>query len=429
MLSQRVVVIGTTSDYVDLMRTRYPGRVLFVTDPAERAGATERDPGEEEEILCDLTDSAKVVKSLRDHTTRRGFAAKGVACFDCESLELSARVAEEFGVPFPSPASVLSSRNKFLSKKMWLEARVTCPRTVIARSVSDVTAFMDRVSGPVVLKPITGSGSELVFKCTGRSECLEAFETIRTRLSETKSNRMYMQAQTVKGGFDPGRDMVAEEFVAGEEYSSDFYLEGGNLRVVRTARKIQAVGDQVGTTVAYEVPGTLPAELPVGDFEAQLRCAAHAIGLQRALCMVDFIVREGKPYLLELTPRPGGDCLPWLIRQSSGLDMLGLTLDIAQGVEINLPAAESWESLVGLRLIAADAGVIKRIEGEPLKRDPRVREVLLKRRNGHRVVLPPKDYDSRILGHVIFRPSGRMNTQDECSELASKLVVQMEARY
>ena len=122
--------------------------------------------------------------------------------------------------------------------------------------------------------------------------------------------------------------------------------------------------------------------------------------------MVDFIVREGKPYLLELTPRPGGDCLPWLIRQSSGLDMLGLTLDIAQGLEITLPAAESWESLVGLRLIAADAGVIKRIDGEPLRRDPRVREVHLKRRNGHRVVLPPKDYDSRILGHVIFKPSG-----------------------
>ena len=279
------------------------------------------------------------------------------------------------------------------------------------------------------LKPITGSGSELVFKCTGRSECLEAFETIRTRLTETKGNRMYMQAQAGEGGGDPRRDLVAEEFVAGEEYSSDFYLEDGRLRVVRTARKIHAAGGPLGTTVAYEIPSTLPAEIPVEDFQEQLRCAAHALGLQRAFCMVDFIVREGKPYLLELTPRPGGDCLPWLIRRSSGLDILGLTLDIAQGLEITLPPAESWESLVGLRLIAAEAGVIKRIDDEPLKRDPRVREVLLKRRNGHKVVLPPKDYDSRILGHVIFRPSGRMNVEEECSELALQLVVHMETRY
>lgn len=429
MLSQRVAVVGTTSDYVDLIRTRYPGRVLFVTDPAERAGATEQDPGVGEEILCDLTDSDEVVKSLRDHAARRAMAVEGVACFDCESLELAARVAEEFGVPFPSPSSVLTCRNKFLSKKMWLDAKVACPRAVVARSASDVTAFMDRVSGPVVLKPITGSGSELVFKCTGRSECLEAFETIRTRLSETKSNRMYMQAQAATGGGDPRRDLVAEEFVAGEEYSSDFYLEDGRLRVVRTARKIHAAGDPLGTTVAYEIPSTLPAEIPVEDFQEQLRCAAHALGLQRALCMVDFIVREGKPYLLELTPRPGGDCLPWLIRQSSGLDMLGLTLEFARGLEITLPAAERWEWLVGLRLIAADAGVIKRIDGEPLRRDPRVREVHLKRRNGHRVVLPPKDYDSRILGHVIFKPSEEMNAEDQCSELASKLVVHMEARY
>jgi len=320
-------------------------------------------------------------------------------------------------------------RNKFLSKQIWRSSNVVCPRAVLARDSSEALAFLDRLGGSVILKPLTGSGSELVFRCTDRSECLEAFETIRSRLAETKGNRMYMQGETGGRDFDPQRDVVVEEFVTGQEYSCDFFLENGNLEVIRTARKIPAEGCQVGTTAAYEVPATLPAEIPFGGFREQLHLAAKAMALQRALCMADFIVQEGRPYLLELTPRPGGDCLPWLIRRSSGLDMLGLALDFAQSSEISLPSADGWEALVGLRLLAAEAGIVKEIDSGLLNQDPRVREVLIRRAQGHRVVLPPKDYDSRLLGHVIFKSSGKVPVEDECAELGSKLTVEMEGLH
>ena len=429
MLSRRVLVVGTTSDYIDLLRRRYPRRVLFVTDPAEREQAKEQDPGEEEELLCDLTAYSRVMSSLKDHTSRHGIALNGVACFDCESLELAAHLAGELGVPFPSPSAVSSCRNKFLSKRIWRAASVVCPRATLARDPSEALAFLDRLGGSVILKPLTGSGSELVFRCADRSECLEAFEMIRRRLAETKGNRMYMQGESRSGDFDPLRDVVVEEFVTGQEYSCDFTLENGNLEVIRTARKIPAGGCQVGTTAAYELPAALPAEIPFGRFREQLRLAAKAISLQRALCMVDFIVQEGMPYLLELTPRPGGDCLPWLIRQSSGLDMLGLALDFAQSSGISLPSADGWEALVGLRLIAPEAGIVKQIDSRLLDQDPRVREVLIKRARGHRVALPPKDYDSGLLGHVIFKSSGKVPVEDECAELASKLIVEMEGLH
>ena len=142
--------------------------------------------------------------------------------------------------------------------------------------------------------------------------------------------------------------------------------------------------------------------------------------------MVDFIVWQGKAYLLELTPRPGGDCLPWLIQQSCGLDMIGLALDMAQGRNISTLPGLNWKNLVGLRLFAQHAGTVKEIDEGDLRRDPRVQEVLIKRKPGHRVVLPPKDYDSRLFGHVIFRPTGSASLETECAELANKLKVVME---
>jgi len=426
MPSRRVVVVGTTSDYIDLIRHRHPGRVLFVTDPSERQSALEENPTRGEEILSDLASAFMVINALKDHMGRYNIVADGVACFDCESLGLAACVAEELGLPFPYASAVALSRNKLLSKLTWQNANVACPEAAIARGPSDAARFLDRLGGSVILKPLTGSGSELVFKCARRSECLEAYEMIAKHLSGHKDKGMYLPGQDGCGGFDPLRDIVVEEFIPGEEYSCDFYIDGTYLEVIRTAKKIPAAGYPVGITAAYVVPARLSPEISLGAFQEQLYRAATVLGLQRALCMVDFIVRKEKPHLLELTPRPGGDCLPWLIRQSSGLDILGLALDFAQGLEISLPAAEDWDTLVGLRLFAPHAGVVRELDSRLLHQDPRVREVLIKCQPGYRVLLPPQDYDSPLLGHLIFKPSKTIHLEEECASLASKLIVKME---
>jgi len=89
--------------------------------------------------------------------------------------------------------------------------------------------------------------------------------------------------------------------------------------------------------------------------------------------MADLMVAEGRAYLIELTPRPGGDCLPPLIMHSSSLDMLGLTLDFAASRPIIWPAPEEWQAMVGLRLFAKQEGVIRKLDLNRLQQDSRVR--------------------------------------------------------
>jgi biotin carboxylase len=427
MHSPRVVVVGTTSDYIDLIRRRYPHRALFLTNPVERIKASEETPGAGEEILCHFTNDAEVLRVLKDHLHRYRLAVDGVACFDCEYLGSAAFLAERFGLPFPSPSAVAQSRNKFISKQVWKRAEVACPEAVVVRNRADLFKLLDRVGKSVILKPLTGSGGELVFRCSDHNDCLQAYDTMINRLSKAGENRLYLQDPFAPGDFNPIQDVVLEEFIPGQEYSCDFFLENGRLEVIRTAKKILTAENQVGaTTAAYVVPAELPAEIPAAVFVDQLYRAATALGLERALCMVDFIVSQGKAYLLELTPRPGGDCLPWLIQQSCGLDMIGLALDVAQGRKTSTFTKQSWKTLVGLRLFAQHEGTIKEIDEGDLGRDPRVQQVFIKRRPGHRVVLPPYDYDSRLFGHVIFRPTVCTSLETECAELESKLKVIME---
>jgi len=423
----RVVVVGTTSDYIELIRRRYPHRALFLTNPAERMKAQEETPGPSEEILCDFTDHAEVIRVLRDHLRRFRLTVDGVACFDCEYLGSAADLASRLGLPFPSPSAVAQSRNKFLSKEAWKKAKVVCPEAAVVRNRKELYQFFDRVGKPVILKPLTGSGGELVFRCADYSDCLQAYDTMIHRLGDARENRLYLQDPTAPGDLNPTQDVAVEEFIPGPEYSCDFFLENGRLEVIRTAKKIPTEGAQVGTTTAaYIVPAELPADIPSPVFLDQLYRAATALGLDRALCMVDFIVWQGRAYLLELTPRPGGDCLPWLIEQSCGLDMIGLALDMAQGRNISSLPVQSWKTLVGLRLFAQHGGTVKEIDEGDLRQDPRVQEVFIKRRPGHRVVLPPNDYDSRLFGHVIFRPTTSASLEADCVELASKLRVVME---
>jgi len=421
MPDSRVAVVGTTTDYIDIINHRFPQRVLFLTDANERAGAREMPPGEDTEILCDLLRPDDVIRQVEKHLKKWSMQLSGVACFDCESMALAASLAKKFSLLYVSPEAVAVSRNKFLSKQAWQKAGLPCPETELIQHEEEAIAFLKRLGKPVVIKPLTGSGSELVFVCRDESSCKEAFKVIKSRLANHPNVRRYAAGKTgVRQSF------AVEEFVEGDEYSCDFIVDGKNLRIIRIAKKVPMPDSPIGTIMGYVLPSELPSELAMPNFCDQLQQATQALGISKAIVMLDFIVRNNQAVMLEMTPRPGGDCLPFLIRRSCGFDIIGAALDFAEGRSINVPEPSRWQQLVGLRLFAGQAGAIKKIGTDRLCSDPRVLECYIKRFPGHRVILPPQDYDSRLLGHVIFVPSSLNDISRECLELAGYLKLEME---
>jgi glutathione synthase/RimK-type ligase-like ATP-grasp enzyme len=320
-------------------------------------------------------------------------------------------------------SAVATCRDKYETQMVWRVSGVSSPQSALVQSERDAAAFQESLGRPVVIKPLTGSGSELVMKCSDGIECSRAISTLRRRLSTHHDRRMYSSAES---DHDPRTVFVIQEFVSGEEYSCDFVIDGDHVEIIRIAKKIMAGDQPIGTTLAYIVPSALPDGMQLSRFLESLRKAAHAVGLRRSICMLDFIVRDREAVLIELSPRPGGDCLPELLMRSGGFDTIEFALDFALRRDRPIPDTSKWKSLVGLRLIADRGGKIARLDSSEIRRDNRVIECGFKRSVGHIVKLPPDDYDSRVLGHVIFEPHSASTITVECTEIASKLTLEME---
>lgn len=422
MPDERVLVVGTTPDYIAYIDERFPGRALFLTDRSQREGAREAAPDRASEIVTDLSSPRGLRRALSRHLEKYAQTLSGVTCYDCEWLLLTAELASEYHLDYPSTRAIQLSRNKYLTKTTWREANISAPRVELVRTSTQASGLVDRFGGPVVLKPLTGSGSELTFKCESVGDSVAAFRDITEGLMERSDSPMYSDgtADTSDAA------ILAEKFAPGREYSADFIIENNRTRLIRVARKIRLDGFPFGTTSAYQVPARLPEAISEGRLRRTLREAALALGLERAVCMVDFMIHHDSLTLLEMTPRIGGDCLPPLVRHACGLDTIGLALDFAERKRISIPGRSRWTEMIGMRLFAVRAGLFAGMKYGRLLNNQRVREIYLKREAGQRILLPPDDYNSWILGHLIFEPDKSISIDKQCRDLRKKITIDVE---
>ena len=115
----KVLVVGTTADYIEWIQQHCPGRAIFLTDPMLRQRACETNPAQPEEVLCNLSDYYYRSETLKVHLLKWKLCLDGITSFDCESMELAAVIAKDLALSYPSVGAVNNCRDKFVSKKIW----------------------------------------------------------------------------------------------------------------------------------------------------------------------------------------------------------------------------------------------------------------------------------------------------------------------
>lgn len=422
-MQHKTLVTGTTSDYIDWLRASCPGKPLFITHPDIRKSAKEASPQKDEEILAPLSDKEQVLLALKAHLKTWGQALDGIFCFDCENMELTSFIGQALGLSYPSTQAILNARDKYISKQLWQAHDVGCPKTSPVNSAQEAHRFfLSAGSSGVVLKPFTGSGSELVFLCKTPSECQTAFDTIERELANRNENPLFKR--------DSSKEhlMLGEEYISGPEYSCDFIIENDRVQIIRLAQKIKSTKKPFGTIQGYILPCILPEGISWEGLQQTLYKGALALGISRAICMVDFILSGTRINLIEMTPRPGGDCLPHMLKSCFGLDMLQLSLDFAAGKPVPVIDIGKYLPCMAIRIHATEHGILHHISHEALMADDRVRSLHLSKAPGHRIVLPPKDYDSWLLGHIIMSPSAKASFESQAEEILEKLDIVVEKK-
>lgn len=407
MWCEPVIVVGTTPDYVRKIYNKYPASVLFVLDLRFQGDPFLEGIEKSALLFSSLEDFEQTMHVVDLNLSTNNLSPQGVACFDCESLIPAARLAHHLRLPFPSLKAIVHARNKFEARNLWKKAEILTPAAAIASNLNETLDFFRCIKRTIVLKPISGSGSELLFWCRNEEEIRKSVQVMEEQLPRRKSNPLFKSIPSISGAapVDPCKTWIAEEFIQGPEFSYDFILQDGQVQILRETGKTKASEQTFGSILAYTFPPSYPKAFSPEIFSDILKRATKSLGYNWGYFMVDFIIGHDQPTIIEISPRPGGDSIPDLIEIATGHDLIGAYLDFSTGRCPSFKRVNTYsDSFVSINIYAPGKGTITYLDASQILSQAWVKALFLKKSVGDFVTLPPDDYDNRLLGYCIIKP-------------------------
>ena len=230
----------------------------------------------------------------------------------------AAYVQDKMGLPAFGPyESVCILQNKDRFRDFLTKHGFNVPLAKGFSSVGEAMSEKYWYPWPVIVKPTDSAGSKGVTR-VDRWEYLEA--ALQTAFDHSLSGRV-----------------IVEEFIekAGCSSDSDCFSVNGELKFVSfSAQRFDDNAPNPYTPSAYSWPSTFTKEQ-----EAELTSE-----IQRLLTLLDMrtsvynietrIGTNGKPYIMEVSPRGGGNRLSEMLRFATGIDLITNAVRAAVGDEV-----------------------------------------------------------------------------------------------
>ncbi len=311
----------------------------------------------------DTTDVARVVALARD------LAPVGViaACTDV-AVVTAARVSEALGLPGPPPAAAEVLTSKVAFRRFLVETSRPAPPfgSIDARTWDGREPAQVAGAAACVVKPEGSSGSKGVFIVRGETE-------LAARAPASFA-------------FSPVRRAIVEAFVAGRQGTCEGVVQGGEITLAVVTDRETAAPPYVATA-GHRVPCRLSPGERTRVVDA-IAGVLDALSVRTSPFDCDFVLGDdGEVYLLELTPRLGGNSLTELVRASTGVDLaeVAVTLACRAGSSPVVAAAERPAAQLVLGVPTAGALTFDEQELARLRGEPWVRALTLDVPRGHPV--------------------------------------------
>lgn len=231
----------------------------------------------------------------------------GIMSFGVDPGVVSASyVQEKMGLPSFGPyESVCILQNKDRFRAFLAEHGFNGPKAKGYESVIDALADKDTLDYPVIVKPTDSAGSKGVSR-VDKPEQLEAAAS-------------YAFDKSLSG------HIIIEEFIEKQGCSSDtdsFSVDGKLKFVSFNAQYFDAKAVNPYTPAAYSWPSTFTKEQE--DYlTSEIQRLITLLGMKTNIYNIETrIGTNGKPYIMELTPRGGGNRLCEMLHYATGVDMI-----------------------------------------------------------------------------------------------------------
>ena len=231
----------------------------------------------------------------------------GIMSFACDPGVVAASYVQNkmelpsFG-PFES-VEILQNKDKF--RTFLTEHGFNVPKAKGFSSVEEAMADLDWYEYPVIVKPTDAAGSKGVTR-------VDKVEDLKPALE-------YAIDHSISG------HIIVEEFIEKAGCSSDtdsMSVDGKLVFSSFCAQRFDLNATNPYTPAAYSWPSTFTKEQET-YLTSEIQRLITLLGLKTVVYNIETrIGTNGKPYIMELTPRGGGNRLCEMLRYATGVDMI-----------------------------------------------------------------------------------------------------------
>lgn len=230
----------------------------------------------------------------------------GIMSFACDpGVVTAAYVAEKMGLPFQcsyESASILQDKGLF--RQFLTEHDFNCPH---AKRYTDIDAPMkdiDFFEWPVIVKPTDSAGSKGVTRVDSPDELKGAI-------------------QTALNGAHNGA-FIIEDFLTFEGYhsSADPFTVDGELKFVSYSDQLFDQQADNPYTPAFIIWPTSMKKEHQDELTEETQRLMKLLNVKTGIYNIETCVANGKPYIMEVSPRGGGCKIAELQRMAYGLDLI-----------------------------------------------------------------------------------------------------------
>jgi len=309
----------------------------------------------------------------------------------------AALATTQLGLPGPSLRAVRNTRDKLHMRRALERAGLDQVRYAACRDVDEARSFLERVDGPIIVKPVSGSGSEGVSRVDRADELSAAFA-------------LAAQAAGFAGA-------LCEEYVEGPEVSLEGYSLGGRFVPVALTDKLT---DERFLEIGHQQPSVQRPDVFAAVAHHVARALA-ALGVTDGVTHSELRLTSRGPVLIETHTRMGGDSLHVLTRLTTGVDLADLMVAFALG-ERPEPTPRPPGPAAAIRFLVGRRGRIAAVTAPPVAPGDGIHAVELPR-PGH--VVTGRSASRERLGHVI----AAAETAEAAGRAAEAFAARIHIRY
>ncbi|WP_128948138.1 ATP-grasp domain-containing protein [Bradyrhizobium nanningense] len=269
----------------------------------------------------------------------------GVFSFKEKAQPAIAGLVRRFGFRGPGERAHECTTNKSVCRETLRAAGFAQPEMVVCRSgeaVDRAFAELSRRYRRLILKPMTGYGSESVF-------LLDSATSVAVALAQVRPSAE--------------RPFLLESFVQGREFSAEGVCVRRLPMVLSLTRKF-LIGDRNFVECGHVAPADLAPSLSERAISL-VQGAVHAVGLTFGMFHAEFWVCDtGEIIMGEIHSRPGGDYITHLTQYVTGIAYYGSVFAQMLCPEAGLVMLSSERyGAAGIRYFLPPAGKVRQIAG------------------------------------------------------------------